>query len=65
MRRMVKKWEEMGRSAGEGTGEEKRKEEMVGGGAFSEMLIDAGNSMRNKPTLSPIINYKNTQSFDS
>lgn len=37
------KWEEMGRGSGEG-GEEERREV-----AFTEMLIDAVNTMRNEP----------------
>lgn len=40
----------------------KKKEDAV---AFIEMLIDGVNSMRNKPPLSPVINYTHTHTSSS
>ena len=61
MQRMAK-WEEMGRRREEKRRdakrrEEKRREVVV---ALTEMLIDALDTMRNEPPLSPMINYKPT-----
>lgn len=46
---------------GEKRGEEKRGRVPV---AFSEMLIDVVKTVRNEPTLSPLIKHKHTPSTD-